>query len=182
VLRARLRLGLGDVSGALDDTERALEFGRAVRDPQVLQPTLLGHARALLAAGRRDDAERAVDELMRAKPRIGDWWLRELPLLLVGLGRTADFTEASTDALPTPWSRAGTAIAFGRFDDAARFYSQIGARADEAAVRMAAAEAAASEGRREEAARQLALALGFYRRAGATEYVRRGESLLASSA
>jgi hypothetical protein len=123
-----------------------------------------------------------LDELMGAKPRIGDLWTRELPLLLLQLDRATEYLDASAEGIATPWLHAGVATASGRLDDAARVHEEIGARADAAAARMGAAEAASAAGRREEAERQLALALDFYRRAGAIEYVRRGEMLLASSA
>jgi hypothetical protein len=47
-----------------------------------------------------------------------------------------------------------------------------------AAVRLRAARAAAVEGRRAEAAEQLAPALAFYREVGAGAYVREAEALL----
>lgn len=182
VLRTRMRLGRGDVAGALDDSERALALARAVRDPQVLDPTLLARARVLLAAGHRGDAEAMIDELLALKPRIGDCWTRELALVLVQLDRAQEFLDAAVGGIPTPWFHAGIATASARPEEAARVYEKMGALADEAAARMAAAEAAARKGRRDEAERQLSQALDFYRRAGATEYVRSGEALLASSA
>jgi class 3 adenylate cyclase/tetratricopeptide (TPR) repeat protein len=182
VLRLRMRLGRGDLAGALDDSERALAHARAVKDPQVLQPALVARTRALLASGRREDADRTLDELMGMKPRIGDWWLRELALVLVQLYRAEEYLDASAEGRPTPWFHAGVATAAGRFDEAARIYEEIGALADEAGVRMAWADAAAAEGRRDEIEAILQPALAFYRRAGVTEYVLRGEELLAASA
>ena len=59
---------------------------------------------------------------------------------------------------------------------------EIGARTQEAFLRLRAAEQLVEEGRRAEADEQLNRALAFYRSVGATRYVREGEALLAASA
>jgi hypothetical protein len=61
-------------------------------------------------------------------------------------------------------------------------YGRIGALPDEAYARLRAARALVEHGRRAEADLQLERSLAFFRRAGATAYVREGEALLAASA
>jgi thioredoxin-like negative regulator of GroEL len=62
---------------------------------------------------------------------------------------------------------------------AADRYAQIGSEPDEAYARLFAAQGLLLAGRRTEAGEQLRLALIFYRSVGASEYVRRGQRLLA---
>jgi hypothetical protein len=62
---------------------------------------------------------------------------------------------------------------------AARIYAQIGAQPDEAHARLLAAESLLQAGRRDEAETELARALDFYRRVGATRMIREAEALLA---
>jgi class 3 adenylate cyclase/tetratricopeptide (TPR) repeat protein len=181
-VRSWIRLGRGDVQGALEDADRALELARELKDPQVLDPAYVTRARALLEADRRADADAALDEFMAAGAHLGDAWSRGIGLLMLRMGRAEEFLEAAKTGSPTPWLHAGVAEAFGRFEEAIRIYAEMGARADEARVRLAAAEAAAAEGRRGDAERHVALALEFYRSVGAVAYARRAESLLASSA
>ena len=59
---------------------------------------------------------------------------------------------------------------------------EMGARPDEAFVRLRAAEALVEAGRRAEANVQVERALAFYRSVGATAYVREAEALFAASA
>jgi hypothetical protein len=181
-VRTKLRIAQGDVDGALRDSARGLELSRAVKDPQALHPALTMHAWALLESDRSSEAGAVLDELLAAKPSLGDVYIHELGLVMWRAGRGEEYVEAAKQAAPSVWLEAGVATAAGRFEDAARIYAEMGALGDEALVRLAVAEAAAAEGRRDEAERQSRLALEFFRGAGATEYVRRGEELLASSA
>ncbi len=64
----------------------------------------------------------------------------------------------------------------------AEMYSEMGLPPLEAHARLRAGEQLHAEGRHAEADDQLQRALAFWRSVGATRYVRRGESLLATSA
>jgi hypothetical protein len=83
---------------------------------------------------------------------------------------------------PTPWLQAASAIATGRFEEAADRYAAIGSLPDEAFARLRAAEQLLSDGRRTEASMQLQQVLAFYREVRANGYVREAEALVAASA
>ena len=78
----------------------------------------------------------------------------------------------------TPWSHAARAIASGELVQAAEILERTGARTFVAAVCLRAAQEAAAEGRRQEAAQLLAPALAFFREVGASAYVLEAETLL----
>ncbi|MFN2616394.1 MAG: AAA family ATPase, partial [Thermoleophilaceae bacterium] len=172
-LRAKIQIAQDDMEGALRDSTRGLELARAAKDPQVLHQALTVHAWVVLELGRREEADALLDALLVGRPSLGDVYIRELGFVMWHAGRGAEFVEAAKQAVPSAWLEAGVATAEGRFEDAARIYAEIGALGDEATVRLAGAEAAAAEGRRDEAERQSQLALPFFRRMGATAYVRR---------
>ena len=67
--RSRIRLGRGDLAGALEDADRAVEAGREAGDPQALLPCLAERARTLLVAGRGEEAEAVVSEILRSERR-----------------------------------------------------------------------------------------------------------------
>ena len=77
---------------------------------------------------------------------------------------------------------AALAILDERFSDAAVRLLAIGDVANEADMRLRAAEQHVAAGRRAEASAERDLALAFYRSVGATRYIRQGEALLAASA
>jgi hypothetical protein len=101
-------------------------------------------------------------------------------LLARDLGRPA-FLATSQVPLTTPWRDAALAIGNGDLAGAAEIMERTGARTLEAAVRLRAAQAAAAEGRRPDAARQLAPALAYFREVGASAYVVEAEALLAAA-
>jgi class 3 adenylate cyclase/tetratricopeptide (TPR) repeat protein len=188
-LRARVRLARGDIEGATEDAERALELARLAKDPQVLWPVLACGARVLVTTDpRRADmlASELLDEWQAHDLAIfgsDSEWLIDLAVVLVPLGKQRQFLEAvGRTQSPTPWRTAAAAYVSGEFRDAADMYSSIGALPEEAYARLRAAEALVGEGRRAEADSELDLALGFWRSVGATAYVREGEALLAESA
>ena len=76
------------------------------------------------------------------------------------------------------WGRAAAAIASGEAARAADILEQAGAKTLEAEARLLAARELTAQGRRAEAAVQLAPALAFYREVRASAYVREAEVLL----
>ena len=103
--------------------------------------------------------------------------------MLGALGRGAELLELAAGVpAPTRWLRAGTAVAAGRFAEAADGYAEIGSRPDEAFARLRAGERLLAAGRRSEADRQLEQALAFYREVGAAGYLRGGSGLRSASA
>jgi tetratricopeptide (TPR) repeat protein len=187
-LRARIRLGRGDGSGVVEDVERAMERARLGKDPQLMWPALSFGARVVA----HSDAQKANDlvnevlsqwkALAYATPMASDW-LADLAVAIDALGRADELVEGAAAAKSAlPWLEAAGAYAAANFAGAADVYEKIGALPDEAYSRLRAARALVEQGRRAEADLQLERSLAFFRRAGATAYVREGEALLAASA
>jgi hypothetical protein len=115
-------------------------------------------------------------------PMASDW-LGDLVIALDVLGRADELVEGAAAAKSaSAWLEAAEAFASGKFAAAADMYEKIGTLPDEAYSRLRAARALVDEGRRGDADLQLERSLAFFRRAGATAYVREGEALLAASA
>jgi hypothetical protein len=185
-VRALIRLARDDTAGALADSERALAFARAVRDPQVLLPVLAFQSKILLAAGRRSDAVASVDELLAllrsSRTSFVSYWSCALAAVLTALGRSSELEAIVENAtISTRWLDAARAYAAGPFEEAADVYAEIGSLPDEAYARLRAAEALIEAGRRAEGDAQLQRSLGFYRSVGATAYIREAERLFAAS-
>jgi class 3 adenylate cyclase/tetratricopeptide (TPR) repeat protein len=187
-VRAQVRLARGDLADALKDATAGLELARETDQPQVCQPLLGFHARALLAAGDAGRAGAEATELLELVAELGVQatgidWSGDLGLVLGALGRGAELLELAAGVpAPTRWLRAGTAVAAGRFAEAADGYAEIGSRPDEAFARLRAGERLLAAGRRSEADRQLEQALAFYREVGAAGYLRGGSGLRSASA
>jgi len=182
ITRTNISLDRGDLQRAFDDSARALELARGVKDPQQLGPALLARACALAAAGRQAETDAMLAELFREHD-VSIHWLHRLPMFLVEHGRSEEFLAATADSRPVrPWLEAGRAIAAGDLVRGADVYAEMGVRGAEATARLLAAEMLVAEGRRAEADAQLTSALAFFRRVRATAYIGRGEALLAASA
>jgi tetratricopeptide (TPR) repeat protein len=180
-VRTLVFLGRGELAVVQAEAELLLEHVRETGGEQ-LPASLAFIARVFVGAGRQVEADALLDELFRDHVAFfAAQWLRELPHLLVELGRGGDYIAAAADIPSSPWLEAGLAVAKGEFVEAAESYERIGARATEAWTRLLAAEAFVAQGRRREADEQLARALAFYRAARATPFVRRGETLLAAT-
>jgi tetratricopeptide (TPR) repeat protein len=187
VVRALIRLGRDDETGALADSGASLELGRAAHDAQVLYPSLAYESQILAGVGRREEAGLVADELLALlssrKSIFPSYWTIPLAVALTTLGRGAEFEPAfATASISTTWFEASRAYAAGRFEEAADVYEGAGDLSDAAFARLRAAEALLEEGRRKEADAQLHRALAFYRSVGATAYIREAESLFAASA
>jgi hypothetical protein len=165
----------GDVAAAEAEARLLLDHARAVAGEQ-LAPALLDAARALHAAGVRDEADELLAELLRdSADDLGSAWLRELPLFLVELDRAGDYLTASETAGSSPWLDAGLAAARGDLAEAAERYAAIGARATEAWARLLAAEKSGDVA-------QAGRALEYFAAVRATPYERRCEAVIGSSA
>ena len=168
-LRAHVRLARGDVAGALADGAQAVETGREMPIWGYLELALVGHARVLLAAGRSDDADALVTEVLQRGLSDAAWTSPDLAVALGELGRGEELPRVATK--PYVWFEAAKAHVAGDYVGAADLYARIGSLPDEADARLQSG--LESEVRR---------ALGFYRSVGATRYIREGEALLAASA
>jgi len=186
-LRGQIRLARGDLQGAQEDADRALERAEAAKDPQVVWPSLAFVARAVVATDR-GRAERLASELLSEWESHGlgiggdSGWLPDVAVALVTLGGTSELPAlVERSRVKTPWRRAAAAYVSGDFGIAADAYSAIGALPEEAQARLRAAEVFVREGRRAEADEELQRSLAFWRSVGATAYVREGEALLAAA-
>jgi tetratricopeptide (TPR) repeat protein len=188
LVRAQIRLARGDLAAALEHATAGLELARATDQPQVYLPLLGFHARALLAAGDADRADAEATELrdtaagLAAQATAMDW-SGDLGLVLEALGRGAELLELAAGVpAPTRWLQAGTAIAAGRFEQAADGYAEMGSRPDEAFARLRAGERLLAAGHRSEGEEQLERSLAFYREVRAGGYLRGGSGLRSASA
>ena len=176
-VRAHIRLARGDASGAAEDAAIALRDARAIRDPQALDPVLVLAAEVAYRSGDEAAAHGLLEEF-RSTERIVGTQVVPGALLFHDLGHQSVIAEWVQADVQTPWTKAALAIAEGDLTRAAEILEPTGARTFVVAVRLRAAQKAASEGRRAEAAEQLAPALAFYREVEATAYVREAEALL----
>ena len=181
-LQAAMALARGDALAG-DYAQRALAHARRVKDPQSVGPALAGLARVLLEHGRPAEAMPLVDELLTLTDDEGAplyySWLIDLGWLLHDLGR-ADPPPASGRA--PAWTEACRLIARGELAAAAEVLAGTDLRSEAAFANLRVAESLADQGRHAEAQPHLERALAFYRAAGASGYVRRGEALLPASA
>jgi class 3 adenylate cyclase/tetratricopeptide (TPR) repeat protein len=185
MLRSELRAGMGHLVGALEDSTLALETAREVKDPQVLVPGLGVHALALVQAGRTDEAGAVLDELLSFDfSGVTPTWLIGNGMAFRAVGRSAQYLESLSRITlrSSPWAVAEIAVAEDRLADAARIYEDIGARGEAARAWLAEGERAFAAGGANEAEPALRRALELSETAGASEWARRAESLLAASA
>jgi tetratricopeptide (TPR) repeat protein len=186
--RGMVRVARGDLEGAEDDAERALELARPAKDPQVILSAFPMAAVIFLSAGNEARAGETLDEILaevRRLPQLGfgTTWAHGWVWVARALGRSDEALAALRDEpLQTPWVDAALAVAAGDFRRAADVMAGLGSVPFEMFYRLRAAEALVAEGRRAEADEQLRPALAFYRSVRATRYVQEGEALLAVSA
>jgi class 3 adenylate cyclase/tetratricopeptide (TPR) repeat protein len=187
LIRAWIRLARGDLPGALDDTDTAVQLAQAadVLDDRYWALSVRG--RILLAAGHTQEADAQASELLAlllkgGAPLTAPDWSGDLAVVLQALGRASDLQELTRVWTATPWRQAVAAIATGNFEHAADLYAEIGSLPDEAFARLQAAKQLFAAGQRAEADTQLQRALGFFRQVKASAYLREGEALLAASA
>jgi predicted ATPase/class 3 adenylate cyclase len=184
--RAWLRLGRGDLDGALEDTRLAVAGARDVGDPQELLPQLGSAALLLEELGILEEGQvfaREVVELSGDHPNDAVW---SLPFYFLLSRFSAEFEPQLRATLeagpPWPWKDLAFATLDGDFVRAAEMWATAGSPTWEARLRMRAAEGLIAAGRRHDGEVELAKALSFYRQVGATYWIERGEALLARSA
>lgn len=171
-LRGRIRLGRGDVNGALDAAQRALAAAATAPGWRDRHAGMALHARALFTAGRRDTAASQVDILLRelhVSPAAG-CVTPDLALVLTDLGRGPDSLPSGLP--PSRWHAAAHALLRGDADHAAELYDELGSSADAACARLRAARRHAAAGEPAAARRALAPAVSFWRAAGADGHLR----------
>jgi class 3 adenylate cyclase/predicted ATPase len=177
-IRALIRIGRGDAAGAAADVERFLRDAREIRDPQTVEPALVDAAWVAYRRNELASANALLDEYGAiVGGQIGTRAV-SAAMMAHDLGRPPLVSAESQEGPTTRWREAALAVGNGDLVEAADILERTGARTLEAAARLGAARAAAAEGRRADAARQLAPALAFYREVGATAYAAEAEALL----
>jgi hypothetical protein len=155
--RATMRLGGGDLDGAVADQARALERARAAKDPQALYRALGVAVHAHADTGRLDTARARFDELL-----VDPVAFRFLGFVAGDVAWAAtkiDRVEPARRALSVaayPSLYAGRAIVDGDFARAAAIYDEQGAARSAALARL--------RGGLDDGAR------AFFARIGATRY------------
>jgi predicted ATPase/class 3 adenylate cyclase len=179
--RAWIRLGSGNLEGAVEDADRFLEFARTMSDAQSMVPALALRARVLAAVARAGEASETIDELLAdwAAPSrmLPSFWTADLAAALVILERREELAVvAAATKMRTRWLEAAEAFVARDFVRAADAYSEIGSLPDEAYARLKAATQLTPL----DAEPQLAGAISFYRRVHADAYLREARSLAAA--
>lgn len=183
--RSWIRLARGDTEAALADQRESLVSARQAKDPQAVFPALAGSACVLALAGRADEAQLILSELLSASGAgLGslDESSTDCALAAEILGRRDEARRWLSTWRDSPWSAAARELADQEFVAAAESLDSIGAAWSAALARLRAAQKLARTGRRAEADDQLRQALSFFRSVDATRFIREAEALLAASA
>jgi tetratricopeptide (TPR) repeat protein len=184
--RSRIRQGRGDLEGAIEDAERAVEVGRGAGDPQALLPAIAEHARVLMLLGQTDEAVASIDEILDSVDSTPSmdwaWWIVPAAIVLADVDRGEEILALGGAELPSRWVQAGRLWAAGDLAGAADLFAEIGSAPDEAYARQREAERLVAAGRRAEAEAFLSGALELYRMMGATAFIQEAEQLLAPPA
>jgi hypothetical protein len=182
-VRAWIRFGRGDTSGAVNDSERAVAHGLASGDPQTTVMPLAQCTYLYARTGRLAEAKaRAAETIEYARTHIDHaGTLGPLTTIARELEIESELRDLIELAPDGPWERAARAAAAGNHSLAADLQAAMGSRTTEAFYRLAAAEALIAAGRRSEGEAELERALAFYRSVGATAYLERAETLLTAS-
>jgi class 3 adenylate cyclase/tetratricopeptide (TPR) repeat protein len=159
-------------------------LSRDADEPQSVWPALIYDVRLAHRLGRREEAESTLDELMEsiaARESVGDAqdYHVALVLALIDAHRAADAIVGRLSA--GTWRDACAAAAAGEFVRAADILDSTGEQPLQAELRLRAARELVAEGRLVEAAAQLERARAFWRRVGATAFLREADSVVAAA-
>ncbi len=182
-VRSQIRLGRGNIDGALADIERAMELARDAKDPQVLVHALGSSLRAAESLGRVDQATSLAPQILALARTIPEAEATVfLCFWLLGTQSTAgledDLREIVERGPARKWQEIALACLNREFSRAADLWLETGSPTWEAYLRGRAAEELIAAGRRTEGEAELERALAFYRSVGATFFIERGEALL----
>jgi DNA-binding SARP family transcriptional activator len=185
-LRASIALARGDLEAAAADSAKALARARETQDPQILASALAVQATVLLAQGRRGEASSLASELLAngsvLVPALTELHAPvtqvEFAWLLRDLGQEAELLTVLESAPFTPWLEAASAIARGEFLRSIELVARIGAPSVETYARLRTAQELARHGRHAEANEQLAHAVAFFKKTGATRHIAQAQELL----
>jgi class 3 adenylate cyclase len=180
VARAQMRSARGDEHGARADAAAAVSIAATGEDPDWLFPALALRARLLAEAGDQA-ADADIDQLLatwRGRLFLAANALPDLAVACVRRGRAGPLRELLLPVrVRTPWLVAAQAATEERWADTASALAAAGAMPEEAYARMLAARSGGPA-----AAGELEKALPFWRRVGATAYLREAADLLGPAA
>ncbi|MEX2614309.1 MAG: hypothetical protein WD380_12090, partial [Gaiellaceae bacterium] len=180
--RASIRLGRGDVEGALADHTRARALAREAY-PDVVAAVAAVSAGNYAELGRWDDARQLVHELIpviRAHPDAAGWESMVAPYA-EHLGVREELREIVAAAPSNAWNDASLLSLDLDFCGAAEIFAAMPSRTLEAWQQRSAGAHLIEAGRRAEGEVELQKALAFYRSVGATFFTKRAEDLLAKA-
>jgi len=173
MLRGNILAERGDTVAGLAEAAAALEFARSVQD-QLIFAALTGNALLLIRAGREREAARFIDEALTVPSYPVA--LVELAFALVLLGRAHQFERLDDAIRATPWGTIAEAICRGDNATAVDMLATTGARSYEAEARLLLARQLSEAGRHADAAREAAVAAGFFRSVGALPRAREADA------
>jgi class 3 adenylate cyclase len=180
--RAGIREARGDLEGSLADWRAAVVRGREIGDPQELLVAVGGLSAALALQGLTDEAHAAGAETVRLaaeSPQDATWALAfDFIFSPVALEFAGELRELLRESPFARWKELCLACLDRDFVRAAEMWAEAGGPVWEARLRMRAAEDLVERGRREEAAKEIALARAFYEAVGGTFWIERSEALL----
>jgi len=184
--RARFREARADTEAALEDLDRALEFGRGTTDPQQFMQYMGTAVLAYETHGRPAEAQALAAELAivaSTEPNTAAWTMPyDFLISRASLGFEATLRRSLAESRFEGWRRLALTCLDRDFVAAAEQWARAGSPTWEARLRLRAAEELDEAGRLPEAEEQAARALDFYRGVDAPYFVRRCEALLAREA
>ena len=185
ILRGSIRRARGDSDGALVDHLHAISLAREGA-PLELVHALFTCATTYAERGEPDEAralvEQAIPTVRATGVARGAFELAAFAESLNARDAVCDAMEANPPPREIPWRKATRLALRGDFGDAADIFAASEVRTYEALMRLYGGERLIAHGQRAEGEAELRRALDFYRTVGATEYLQRGEALLAHTA
>jgi class 3 adenylate cyclase/tetratricopeptide (TPR) repeat protein len=171
--RALIRLARGEIDGALEDLEVAVDLSRD-GNPSHHAQVLSTLAFALTDLGRADEAAAIIDGLFATHGRSrfpAEAFTTRLALTCARLGKSEDFAAAVDLTTEIPLSEPTRLYVTGDLAGAAAHLDELRARPDAALIRMESTDPA-----------ELGRAIAFWRSVGATRYLSGTETALAATA
>jgi tetratricopeptide (TPR) repeat protein len=182
--RAFVLLARGDLEAADRESNQLLEDARRTGRADELGLDLALRIDVLEAQGKRAEAARLLDELIGLLPDFAPWLtqLQLVALTIIDAGQSEAVLSTLATVPPTPGAEAIRLYAAGDYAGAAARFSELSDPLTEARARLRAGAQLVTEGRPAEADVQLDKALEFFRKAGATRYIREAEQLMTGAA
>jgi hypothetical protein len=172
--------------GALDELRDVLAILTSADEQQTTWNVLLVFSELARRRGMTSEANAKLDELMTsvaAHESVGDPspWQVALVLELLDADRETEARDIVRRVTAGTWHDACAAVVERQFAAAAGILDPTGEQPIQADLRLRAARDLVAQGRLIEAQEQLGQARAFWRRVGATAYLREADELLAAA-